>query len=213
MRGMANDKQGRPLPPNTYHNGGYYRYKLANGKLKTIRDQEGKPVNYELACQIAERANKNRDSSNTSIKSIRFWLEKHIEWREKENKALKDKTKWQGCKRSMFNFADTFSHLNFDRIELLDLDSWWESLTYHQQQYRRPVLNKFFQWAMLKGACKINPFTSNDGMPRLLNHTEPEKERSPMELEHFWGMYNSDIIEKYPYIKVGMAIALVTKWR
>lgn len=218
MRAMAKDKQGRPLPSNTYHTvdktGSYYRYKQTNGKLTTIRDQAGKVVDYELACLIAERANQYRGNSHSSIKSLTHWIDKYIVWAEKQDPVLLEKRRWKDTKTALIKFGAEHSHVNIDAPSLLDdVRPWWDGRSHHAQKNIRSAFSKFFQWCMSYGVCSINPFNTSDNAPKLLLNPKPDKKRAPLEKSQFWAIYHCEKIKKYPHVKIAMAISVLTGWR
>lgn len=215
MRSMATDDQNRPLPPNTfyYKKKGFYRYKKPNGKLEAIRNAEGKTANYDEACDIAERANSLRDSLQTSIKSLAFWVDKYIEWAEKQNPKSINKQRWKETKSSLIKFSQAFSYIAINQLQLNDLLPWWDALTYDQQHNRKSAFNKFFSWLIANGVCEINPFTNADHLPRLIKKPKPEKSRAALEMADFWKIYSSELIEKYPHVKIAMGISLLTAAR
>lgn len=215
MRAMAKDKNGRPLPLNTYHHSkGYYIYKRPDGGRRTIRDENGDPAGYELACSLSERANQLRSLNTTqSIKSIQHWVNEYVRWSEGNYPKLIKKDSWRYRKSELNKYADHFSHINIDQLSLADLRPWWDSLSYDMQHNRQSAFNKFHQYAIAHEACKLNPFTNADYLPRLMKKAKPEKLRSPLELDQFFTIYNCEAIEKYPHVKIAMVIAITTGLR
>ena len=213
MSRMAKDKHGRPLPKNTYQSGPVYRYKLADGKFRTIKDECGVPAGYELACAIAEKANSLRSITSPSIKSIGFWLHKYTEWAESHNPTLIKKRSWRDRKNEMGHFADQFSHININVLSLNDLRDWWDGLTYDQQHNRRSAFSKFMRYCMGSGMCQTNPFSTADNSPRLFEKPKPAKQRDALEMDQFWEIYHSEHIEKYPHAKIAMGVSLITGLR
>ena len=210
---MATDKQGNPLPKNLYSGEWGYRYKLADGRFKTVKNEEGKLANYELACAIADKLNSMRSLSAPSIKTIAFWLEKYVVWAEQNNPTLIKKDSWRYRKSELTRFADEFSHINLSHLTLNDLRDWWDGMTYDQQHNRRSAFSKFFQFCMSNGICSLNPFTTADNAPRLFEKFKPAKKRDALEIEQFWAIYHSEHIKKYPHVKIAMGISLLTGMR
>ena len=214
MRPMATDNQNRPLPPNLYQRTGstVYRYKGLSG-YKTVKDADGSNAEYDLACRIAEAANTRRGQLAPSIKTIKYWSDQYIAWMEGQNKKLADKERWRYTRNDLNNFASEFSHININQLRLKDLREWWDKLSYDAQHNRRSAFSKFFQYCINSDVCSINPFSNSDFHPHLMKKPKPEKMRSPLELDQFFEMYESEHIEKYPHVKIAMAIALTTGMR
>lgn len=212
---MATDKEGRTLPDNLFQNrrNRTYRYKNISGKFTTVRDEHGKPADYELAVKIADAANMRRDKATPSSLSIQFWITKYIDWAEKQDPELPRKRSWSDRKSELNKFADEFSGTNINKLKLSDIRPWWESLTYDQQHNRRSAHSRFFQWAMSNDVCSINPFSTSDHAPRLMLKPKPKKKRSPLELDDFLKMFHSEHIKKYPHVRIAMGISLVTGMR
>lgn len=215
MRPMANDNQGRPLPPNLYQrrSDGAYRYKNAAGKFRTVKNQSGAAADYSQAILITERANSLRGKTTPSIKTIQFWVDKYTAWAEEHNPALATKRAWRDRKNELNRFAADFAHININRLELNDLRGWWDGLTYDQQHNRRSAFSKLFQWCISSGSCSINPFSTSDNSPRLFQKMKPAKQRGALEMADFWTIYHSEHAKKYPHVKIAMGISLTTGMR
>jgi integrase len=208
--GMADDKQGRPLPPNLYQRGNGYRYKTPSGAFVTVK-HNGKLATYEQACHKAEIANARRGESAT--KTVKYWHDEYIKWAESNDPNLVKRPSWPNRKRELALFAERFGTRAIANLTLNDLRGWWDGLSYDQQHNRRGAHSKFYQYAMSMGAAPLNPFTTADDAPKLLNKGKPPKSRSALELGDFWKIYNSKHIKRYPHVKIAMGIALVTGMR
>lgn len=182
----------RPLPPNLYEDNrkrpNHYRYKNANGTFKPIIGS------YQTVCEIAEEANRLRESPTFNaqkIGSFPFWLEKYIEWKESFNPSLQSKASWSTRKNLLTKFCDDNSFIKPKALQLTHLETWWESLTCDQQHNRRSEFSYFFQWMLGKGAVTFNPFTTADDQPRLFEKPKPKRSRMRLDVEGFWGIYEA----------------------
>ncbi|WP_444924259.1 hypothetical protein ACJJH9_03070 [Microbulbifer sp. DLAB2-AF] len=83
---------------------------------------------------------------------------------------LPSKASWRNRCNALKHFGEDFKSIPVHKAKLADLRKWWESLTFHQQHARRSEFNKFFNFLMAEGLCKLesNPFTAADDRPRLL---------------------------------------------
>lgn len=215
---------GRPMPKNMYILPGYsklppeqqrFRYKLENGKFKSIKNSSGVLAPYDEAVQIAEAANRHRKSISTSssLSSLPYWLNQYIIFSEEQNPRLESKPYWRQSKSAMQAFAKLFAHIKTNHLQVNDLESWWYSLTYDQQHNRRAVFSKWFVFMMNKGAVKVNPFATSEDRPHLIHKPKPEKKRLPLEIDDFWCVYRSAGELGLDDVQIAMGIALVTMMR
>lgn len=198
---------GRPLPVNLYNDArgapNKYRYKRPDGTYKTIS------ADYEHACQVADEANKLRDSSAHSSRSIAFWVEEYIKWMVGQDPTLQRKRGWRDRCASLRKFA-TETDTPIAKVDVSAISDWWDKLSYDQQHNRRSNYSQFFQWAMSKGVAKHNPFNTSDALPHLIKKKKPSKRRMPIQnMGEFQAIYAC----ADDFLQVAMMISLTTTMR
>ncbi len=159
---------------------GFYRYKRANGSMKTFQ-----MPTVEQANELAVEANKSRHAE-PAIKQmplrhqISFHVPIYIHYMERINPKLKTRTEWKNHQYSFYKFAREFE--TCARVSHETISVWWEDLTFHQQKRRQASFRRWFNWMMGKKLfpkLEFNPFTLSDDVPRLLVKMEPDKNRPP----------------------------------
>lgn len=217
---------GRPLPANMYirtrdkalpENEQRFRYKLENGTFKPIKNSDGVLASYDEAVIIAEAANAMRGhvqaASSSPLTSLSYWLENYIEWAEKQNPLLKDKTSWRQRTNEMKSFVSEFMNIRSNKLALDDIEPWWDELTYDQQHNRRAAFSKWFLWMLNKSAVKSNPFANSQDRPCLIGKPKPSKSRMPLDIAGFWAIYHKAGELQLDHVQIAMGIALVTMMR
>lgn len=199
---LVNDERGRP---------GRYRYKSADGKHRTIICEATDPLEaYREACDLADQANELRGINNYSSKSIRYWVDRYVEWMQRQNPRLAGRAGWRNRVSSLKTFAAEHHQLQLRQVSVGALSSWWDRLTYDQQHNRRSNYSQFFQWAMAQGAAMQNPFNTSDAIPHLIQKKKPPKRRLPINnMEEFQAIYR----HAEDFVQVAMMISLTTTMR
>lgn len=202
---------GKELPENLYPDPrkrpNIWRYKGLNGKFKQFN------ASAEKAIKIAEEANRLRAESGRQPGSLHWWREKYITWREENDPLLIKKTSWKNRKGLLNGFCDEFKDLKPINARFKHFKAWWESLTYDQQHSRRAEFSRFFQYMISEEAVFLNPFTTADDKPRLMEKGKPKKSRAPMTLDIFWKIHRSAGELGLESVQILMGIALVTGLR
>ncbi|WP_444926758.1 tyrosine-type recombinase/integrase [Microbulbifer sp. TRSA002] len=222
---MARPKKPRmvgdtALPDNLYpdprHRENYWRYRRPDGSNKIFK------ASLEDALRMAEQANAHRGDSvkrkPTKVPdraSFAYHTARYMEWREENDPRLPSKASWRNRCNALKRFGEDFEVIPIHKAKLADLRKWWESLTYHQQHARRAEFNKFFNYLMAEGLCKLesNPFTTADDRPRLLEKGKPIKKRQRLTLESYWTIYEKAGELGYEALQIAMGISMLTTMR
>ncbi|WP_444921178.1 hypothetical protein ACJJID_01510 [Microbulbifer sp. CnH-101-G] len=114
---------------------------------------------------------------------------------------------WRNHCKALMPFGEDFESIPVHKAKLADLRKWRESLTFHQQHARRAEFNKFFNFLMAEGLCKLesNPFTTADDSPRLLEKGKLIKKHQRLTLEVHWTIYEktgNKVMKRYRLIWV-----------
>lgn len=205
---------GDPLPANLYNdnngNPDVFRYKRPDGSYHRIND------GYAIATEIAERANQLRESnhiSQNSPGSFTYWLDLYLRWANQQNPVRATKPAWRSRIYELKKFASTFSHIKPARLNLRDLQPWWDDLSYDQQHNRRSAHSQFFQWLIANEVVCSNPFSTADNAPRLFEKPKPQRTRQRLTLDDFWAIYSAAGELNLPHIQIVMGISLATEMR
>ncbi|WKD48979.1 tyrosine-type recombinase/integrase [Microbulbifer spongiae] len=209
-----------PLPDNLYpdprQRENYWRYRRPDGSNKIFS------ASLEDAVRMAEQANIHREENlNRKLAKVPdrasfvHHAARYIDWREQNDPRLPSKASWRNRCNALKRFSKDFEAIPIHKAMLSDLRKWWESLTYHQQHSRRAEFNKFFNYLMAEGLCKIesNPFTIADDRPRLLKKGKPTKKRQRLTLEAYWTIYEKAGELGYEALKIAMGISMLTTMR
>ncbi|WP_299946643.1 tyrosine-type recombinase/integrase [uncultured Microbulbifer sp.] len=208
------------LPDNLYPDArkreNYWRYCLPDGRYRVFS------APLEDAIRLAQEANALRGESVQAkpVKvpdraSFAHHVIRYIEWREQNDLCLSSKASWRNRCNALNRFGQDFETTPIHKAKLADLRKWWESLTYHQQHARRAEFNKFFNYLMAEGLCKLdsNPFTTADDRPRLLEKGKPTKKRQRLTLEAYWAIYEKAGELGYETLQIAMGISMLTTMR
>ncbi|BBM00480.1 tyrosine-type recombinase/integrase [Microbulbifer sp. GL-2] len=224
---MARPKKTRmwgdtPLPENLYpdcrERENYWRYRRPDLTDKVFT------ATLEDAIRMAEQANAQRGTTTEvdrkSVKapdraSFAYHATRYIEWRMENDPHLSNKASWRNRCNALKRFGEDFEATPIHKAKLTDLRKWWESLSYHQQHARRAEFNKFFNFLMAEGLCKLdsNPFTTADDRPRLLEKGRPIKKRQRLTLEAYWAIYAKAGEVGYEALQIAMGISMLTTMR
>ncbi|QFT53779.1 hypothetical protein [Microbulbifer sp. THAF38] len=122
---------------------------------------------------------------------------------------------WRNHCNALKPFGEDFESIPVHKAKLADLRKWRESLTFHQQHARRAEFNKFFNFLMTEGLCKLesNPFATADDRPRLLEKGKLVKKRQRLTLEAYWTIYEKTGELGYEALQVAMGISMLTTMR
>ncbi|WP_445365555.1 tyrosine-type recombinase/integrase [Microbulbifer sp. ANSA001] len=208
------------LPDNLYPDPrgreNYWRYRRPDLRDKVFT------ASLEDAIRMAEQANAQRGKqvARKPIKvpdraSFAYHAIGYIEWRTENDPRLPSKASWRNRCNALKRFGEAFGAIPIHKAKLADLRKWWESLTYHQQHARRAEFNKFFNYLMAEGLCKLdsNPFTTADDRPRLLEKGKPTKKRQRLSLEAYWAIYEKAEELGYEALQIAMGISMLTTMR
>lgn len=194
---------------------GYYRYRRPDGSYKTFRAESLAQAN-EIAAVNNERAALPIEQRKASRASFAYFVPLYITYRQKQDAKLVVKNSWKNRAGALRAFSTYFSDTMIHELQWTHLDTWWESLTYHQQKLRHCEFRRFFNWLMGQGLCgqlEYNPFTTNDAYTRLIVTGEPSKQRMRLELKPFWLIYDEAEKREYPALQIAMGISLLTFMR
>lgn len=208
------------LPDNLYPDSrgreNYWRYRRPDLTDKVFS------ATLEEAIRMAEQANTKRGIKleRKPVKapdraSFAYHAQRYIDWRIENDPRLPNKASWHNRCNALKRFGEDFEVIPIHKAKLADLRKWWESLTYHQQHARRAEFNKFFNFLMAEGLCKLesNPFTTADDRPRLLEKGKPIKKRQRLTLESYWTIYEKAGELGYEALQIAMGISMLTTMR
>ncbi|MFA0812657.1 tyrosine-type recombinase/integrase [Microbulbifer epialgicus] len=209
-----------PLPDNLYPDArkreNYWRYCLPDGRYRVFS------ASLEDAMRMAIEANavrgegiKRKPAKVPDRSSFAYHAIRYIEWRTENDPRLPSKASWRNRCNALKRFGEAFEATPIHKAQLADLRKWWESLTYHQQHARRAEFNKFFNYLMAEGLCKLdsNPFTTAVDRPRLLEKGKPTKKRQHLSLEAYRAIYEKADELGYEALQLAMGISMLTTMR
>ncbi len=207
---------GHLLPENLYQDEpGKFRYMRPDGTAKIIRSENTLEV-----IKTAEQANKigvmQRKTSVPARDSIIRHVEMFIKNREDLAPKLKGKESWKSYQSYLRQFAKVFNNTPVNRLELIKIQKWWDTLSGHAQRSRRAEFNKFFNFLMIKEAVprlKGNPFSTSDDKPRVMLKPLEDKKRERLNIGEFWAIYITAQGLGLEFLQVGMGISLLTTLR
>ncbi len=201
---LYKDPRGRP---------DYWRYRKQDGKDKIFH------ASFEDAIELAAACNKGGETSIKKLAPIESLTKQtllYMEYREEIDPSLPAKESWKTRQGYLRHLASAFPATPIQRLELLALQKWWDTLTGYAQRSRRSEFNKFFNWLMSKDATpklKGNPFTTADDRPRVLMKPLPKKKRKRLDNISFWKIYEKAGELGLEYLQIGMGISLLTTMR
>ncbi len=156
----------------------------------------------------------------TKPKPGRLSLERHVEEfitdRERRDPSLRSKQSWANRRGYLRQLAREFDGIPVHRLDLLTIQSWWDSLTGNAQRSRKAEYQKLFNHLMARGLCKAldaNPFSNSDDAPRVAMRAKPPKERMRLSVEQFWKIYARAGDMGFDFLQIAMGLSLVTTMR
>lgn len=190
---------------------GYWRYLRPDGTYKGFQ-----ATSVEEANKLADEANLRRDEAmrlpekKLRREELSYWVQKYCDYEERQHPSLKEKESWHNRKLAMNKFARE----NTNPLELSSrmIEDWWDSLTHNQQALRQKTFRRLFNQLMKWGVVpqfQYNPFTLSDDRPRLYLKEQSRSDRSRLDIDGFWPIYNEGTIA----LKVAMAISITTTMR
>lgn len=216
---------GRPIPINLYP----HQRKLPN--RWRYRRPDGTWLHFDAsiddAIAAAEQLNKQfaagavpKPAMSTPDKPGRLSFAKHcmefIAERERRDPSLQKKKSWQNRKASLKQFCGRFSARAINTIALLEIQSWWDTLTANSQRSRKPELQRFFNYLLARKLCPMldaNPFSTSDFAPRVEMAPPQAKARHRLTLDAYWHIYDKAGEMNLEFVQLAMGIALITTMR
>ncbi|SEG14004.1 tyrosine-type recombinase/integrase [Marinobacterium lutimaris] len=204
------------LYPDNRGRDGHWRYMRPDGTFRHFNAET-----TEAANQIASHNNARRENytgpkkRGSQFGTLAHYVDEFIDHREEQSPDLKAKGSWQNRCYALRQFTRTITK-PLARLTRADIDTWWTTLSHHQQKLRHAEFRKFFNYLMgrqLLPNMDYNPFTTADDKPRLYTRSKPKRKTKRLTIEGFWRIYTAAGELGYTGLQVAMGISLLTGMR